>query len=69
MDSKIKISDGLLTELTDACDAVIETGQRIRSDPAGHELALAGLCNVMGRLAEFQDSAPDLMVRQFPGNE
>ena len=38
-----------------ASDAVIDTGQRLRSDPGSHELALANLSNVMEKLA----SAPD----------
>lgn len=36
-----------------AADSVVETGQRIRSDPAGHELSLASLCNAMRHLAEI----------------
>ena len=28
-------------------DRLIDTGRRIRSDPAGHELALAALCGEM----------------------
>jgi predicted house-cleaning NTP pyrophosphatase (Maf/HAM1 superfamily) len=43
--------DNLTEELIETCDTVIETGQRIRSDPGTHEKALAALCNVMARLA------------------
>ena len=43
--------DNLMEELIETCDTVIETGQRIRSDPGTHEKALAALCNVMARLA------------------
>lgn len=37
--------------LIKASDAVIDTGRRVRSDPGSHELALANLCAVMGRIA------------------
>jgi hypothetical protein len=44
--------DNLVEELIEACDTVIETGRRIRSDPGTHEKALASLCNVMARIAD-----------------
>ena len=41
----------LVDELITAADMVISTGARIRSDPATHELSIAMLCNIMGRIA------------------
>jgi hypothetical protein len=49
--------DNLVEELIEACDTVIETGQRIRSDPGTHERALAAVCNVMARIADKQQDA------------
>jgi hypothetical protein len=43
--------DYLEQELFDAVDLCISTGARVRSDPGTHELSLAMLSNVMGRIA------------------
>ena len=40
-------------EVITAVDATIDSGRRFRSDPGAHSLALANLCNVMGKLAQL----------------
>lgn len=54
------LPDYLREELFDAVDLCISTGARIRSDPGTHELSLAMLSNVMGRIAlDRQQMSPD----------
>ena len=47
-------AEHLTDELISAAELAISTGRRLRSDPGTHELSLAMLCNVMGRIAETQ---------------
>lgn len=54
----INLSQHILEELVASADACILTGRRLRSDPGTHELSLAALCNVLGRIAEQN---PDLV--------
>ena len=42
----------------EAADNVIESGTRLRSNPANHELFLAELCQAMGCLAEIRTEKP-----------
>ena len=51
--TEIKITPPLLIELLTAADLVTVSGRRLRSDPGTHELFLASLCNVLGRISEL----------------
>ena len=48
----LDVPEPLLLELIETADLVTATGQRMRSDPGTHELSLAALCNVLGRIVE-----------------
>ena len=52
------IPEHLIEELLAAVDLAISTGARIRSDPGTHELSLAMLCNVMGRIVAEHGGQP-----------